>query len=196
MAEMTEITNLRQYLGLATNKHNRYKSSKWLRGWRMNPMEKELFEIPSEVWGFDLIDYQHNAPTVPVKEVILDIYKKYRTQAVRRVVVWCYPEKFTIQDIYWRKCREQILATHPNICCRCGSTENLQVDHMLPKSKYPHLMYCMENLQILCKSCNAKKGSRVEKDYLRLFSHLLRSGSADVTDIMRLLPEEYKETVI
>jgi 5-methylcytosine-specific restriction endonuclease McrA len=180
MAEMLEIGNLRQYLGLATNKHNKYKSKNWLRGWRMNKMEMQLFGITQDVYGYDLAQYLDNKPIVPVKEVILDIYRKYKTQSVRRVAVWCYPEKFTFSENYWKKCREQILASRLNICVVCGSTENLHVDHKLPKSKYPHLMYCTDNLQILCETCNLKKGTKVEKKYLTELKHLL---SLDVSEV-------------
>lgn len=45
------------------------------------------------------------------------------------------------------------------ICRLCGSTEQLEVDHIIPRSRggqsYP------SNLQTLCKRCNMSKGSRV-----------------------------------
>lgn len=43
-------------------------------------------------------------------------------------------------------------------CQACGSTEKLEVDHILPISKGGDSR--IENLQILCRSCNRKKRSR------------------------------------
>lgn len=42
-----------------------------------------------------------------------------------------------------------------HVCVRCGSTDRLEVDHILPKScGGPHIF---ENLRTLCKSCNAAR---------------------------------------
>lgn len=45
-------------------------------------------------------------------------------------------------------------------CQRCGTRENLSVDHIRPESKGGTLE--LENLQTLCRSCNSKKGVSVE----------------------------------
>ena len=44
-------------------------------------------------------------------------------------------------------------------CVYCGSTENLQIDHIIPFSKGGAT--CIENLQILCQKCNAKKSNNI-----------------------------------
>jgi 5-methylcytosine-specific restriction endonuclease McrA len=44
-------------------------------------------------------------------------------------------------------------------CNYCGSTENLQVDHIHPVSKGGKTE--LSNLQVLCRSCNASKGNKV-----------------------------------
>lgn len=45
-------------------------------------------------------------------------------------------------------------------CLKCGSQNKLTVDHIIPKSQggSNHL----ENMQILCATCNREKGSRLE----------------------------------
>jgi len=43
-------------------------------------------------------------------------------------------------------------------CNSCNSTENLSIDHIKPVSKGGKDTF--DNLQILCKSCNSRKGSR------------------------------------
>lgn len=44
------------------------------------------------------------------------------------------------------------------ICRRCGSKEELTLDHIIPISKGG--TYHPKNLQILCKRCNSKKKDR------------------------------------
>lgn len=44
-------------------------------------------------------------------------------------------------------------------CVRCGSTEDLHVDHVIPVSKGG--TNNLDNLQLLCRDCNLRKGARV-----------------------------------
>lgn len=44
-------------------------------------------------------------------------------------------------------------------CRECGCTKNLQLDHIIPFSKGGSSE--PENLQLLCKECNLKKGNRI-----------------------------------
>ncbi len=44
-------------------------------------------------------------------------------------------------------------------CRHCGTTENLCLDHIYPESLGGETT--VENLQVLCRSCNSKKGVRV-----------------------------------
>lgn len=48
-------------------------------------------------------------------------------------------------------------------CLKCGSTENLQVDHVIPLALGG--THELKNFQILCGSCNATKGARNSEDY-------------------------------
>lgn len=44
-------------------------------------------------------------------------------------------------------------------CLNCGDTNRLEVDHIIPLSKGG--LHVIENMQILCKICNTKKGVKV-----------------------------------
>jgi 5-methylcytosine-specific restriction endonuclease McrA len=43
-------------------------------------------------------------------------------------------------------------------CKHCGTSQNLTIDHIFPV--YWGGTNSMDNLQLLCKSCNSKKGTR------------------------------------
>lgn len=51
----------------------------------------------------------------------------------------------------------------------CGATPAtgavINVDHIKPRKKYPHLALEISNLQILCHDCNHGKGNWDETDW-------------------------------
>ncbi len=56
------------------------------------------------------------------------------------------------------KTRKQLMEKAGHKCPQCGSTEKLEVDHIVPISRGGNGN--VENLQILCRSCNRKKRTR------------------------------------
>ena len=58
---------------------------------------------------------------------------------------------------------KKLYKTYP-MCLACGNTEKLSIDHIVPISKGGKNDY--ENLQVLCISCNVKKGTNT-MDYRR-----------------------------
>lgn len=71
--------------------------------------------------------------------------------------------------------REAVFERDGHKCVRCGSTEHLQVDHILPQScGGPHII---ENLRTLCRSCNAGRpvaGKALDAD-LQMDGHTVKS---------------------
>ena len=71
----------------------------------------------------------------------------------------------------WQSLREQCFKLWGHRCVKCSWTPGrneqhlLHVDHIKPKSKYPHLAEDINNLQPLCHSCNTSKGNNEEIDY-------------------------------
>lgn len=55
--------------------------------------------------------------------------------------------------------RRGIFELHGNICLKCGSTERIEMDHIVPVSLGGE--NTMDNLQPLCKICNIKKGKKI-----------------------------------
>lgn len=56
----------------------------------------------------------------------------------------------------WRNLRARVLARYDK-CLRCGSREQLTVDHVVPVVTRPDKFNHESNLQTLCRSCNAWK---------------------------------------
>ncbi|MDO6719561.1 HNH endonuclease signature motif containing protein [Psychrosphaera sp. 1_MG-2023] len=61
----------------------------------------------------------------------------------------------------WLRLRTAAFEQFGNKCACCGATPDtgavLHVDHIKPRSKYPHLALELDNLQILCEACNMGK---------------------------------------
>ena len=69
----------------------------------------------------------------------------------------------------WKRVRYQAFVRYGNICMCCGISREdgavIQVDHIKPVHKYPELALDINNLQILCASCNrGKYGDDHEED--------------------------------
>lgn len=81
--------------------------------------------------------------------------------------------KKKVKDFYstreWRELRADAFIKYGRHCCLCGrGVEHgivLHVDHIKPRSKYPHLELDLDNLQILCEDCNLGKSNRYEDDW-------------------------------
>jgi hypothetical protein len=54
--------------------------------------------------------------------------------------------------------RKKIFEKHGKQCLNCGSNKSLQLDHIIPIRKGGK--NSLDNLQPLCKTCNAKKGTK------------------------------------
>lgn len=68
----------------------------------------------------------------------------------------------------WAKARKEFIKNNPPnnqgywVCKRCGKwTEDIEVDHIIPRSRAPELRFTQSNLQVLCPKCNRIKGSVV-----------------------------------
>jgi predicted restriction endonuclease len=57
-----------------------------------------------------------------------------------------------------KKIRNDVLKRYNHTCVKCGSTKNLEIDHIKPISKGGINEF--NNLQVLCKNCNLKKSNK------------------------------------
>lgn len=70
----------------------------------------------------------------------------------------------------WRSLRYQVLREQSACCACCGRSPRahgivLHVDHILPRSKFPHFALDKSNLQILCDDCNLAKSNVTFDDW-------------------------------
>jgi len=50
----------------------------------------------------------------------------------------------------------------------CEATEKLESDHILPYKRFPGLGLYLWNTCIRCRSCNAKKGTKIYFDWITI----------------------------
>lgn len=73
----------------------------------------------------------------------------------------------------WRYLRKKVFKIQGDRCLKCGKkTSRMHIDHIKPKSRYPHLEYKIDNLQVLCQDCNREKSFDKIVDY-RGSNHLI-----------------------
>jgi 5-methylcytosine-specific restriction endonuclease McrA len=82
-----------------------------------------------------------------------------------------------------RQRNRDIIAEHCGCsCCKCGSTENLEYDHINPSLKKTkqsflsvgkgELLSQIDNIQVLCRSCHKTKSTLQKKAAWQLFTSL------------------------
>lgn len=65
----------------------------------------------------------------------------------------------------WKELRFATLKRYGAICMLCKSDKNIVVDHILPRSKFPHLELDRGNTQVLCNDCNMGKSNKDYTDF-------------------------------
>jgi hypothetical protein len=80
-----------------------------------------------------------------------------------------------------KQVRERILLRDGSQCAYCGSTNNLQIDHIIPICRGGKENE--NNMQVLCRTCNLKKGKSIN-----LEPYFIKSDSPDYIYIKRDFP--------
>ena len=91
------------------------------------------------------------------------------------------------KEDYWRK---ECLERDNYTCkiCKLYDPEIIQVDHILPRKKYPKLKFKLSNLQAICPNCHERK-SRKEKyshgnnNVVNSNSDIIGAGSVVTKDV-------------
>ena len=96
--------------------------------------------------------------------------KKRKAYSVKKKDNWkvrlcAMPSKQFYRTKTWFKLRRRVLEEYGYRCMLCGSLDDIQVDHIRPRSREPHLSLEFSNLQVLCKDCNREKSNIHAEDY-------------------------------
>lgn len=79
------------------------------------------------------------------------------------------PQGDFYDSMLWKELRYEVLKERGRRCECCGEGPEqgatIQVDHIKPRSRYPHLELEKSNLQVLCLRCNHGKSNRDETDW-------------------------------
>jgi 5-methylcytosine-specific restriction endonuclease McrA len=63
----------------------------------------------------------------------------------------------------WKLLRAQVIQEQGTACADCGrritDVEDITVDHKHPRSKHPELALSSDNLRVVCRRCNSRKGA-------------------------------------
>lgn len=82
-----------------------------------------------------------------------------------------YDQKFAKENSIGRKYYNLIMGNAKGRCPICGGGKLKNLDHFLPKSKYPLLCVTPINLIPTCRDCNMEKGAEVSDDYYAIPFH-------------------------
>jgi hypothetical protein len=70
------------------------------------------------------------------------------------------PTLFDVRPKIPEEMRAAVFERDNHRCQKCGRTEDLTLDHIIPWSKcYRHEI---NNLRVLCRSCNSRRGDQME----------------------------------
>lgn len=71
---------------------------------------------------------------------------------------------YTDDRVSWET-RQLVFLAYGRKCLACGSTRNIEIDHVVPRSWGGGNEF--SNLQPLCKICNSRKSNKSARDYRR-----------------------------
>lgn len=97
------------------------------------------------------------------KRILKIIYKNKLSKLNNNqiAIVFKAQSKDFLNSNEWRNLRQAALKKYGCKCFICGSSTNINVDHILPRKFYPELALDIKNLQPLCAKCNKAKGNKV-----------------------------------
>ena len=108
----------------------------------------------------DMCELENGQPTLYWKshdfDICLDCLRKLYFRNVAELSN--EPQVAISRIVVTEELRNRIFKRDDYQCKKCGTTENLSIDHIMPFSKGG--ITEESNLQTLCRSCNSRKGAR------------------------------------
>lgn len=106
-----------------------------------------------------LINEAGNHLDIDVCDDIIDLLTKYKDGKIKK-----YGDLISLNKKYVSKIKRGIIfKTHGNKCLCCGKSGDIGIDHIIPIAHGGDNN--IDNLQILCRYCNSKKGKHNIIDY-------------------------------
>lgn len=178
---MSCIINIGDYITLKPADKNSYSlksefygvltflSNPWIHNSRIlfSDIESDLLYIDTSMTNIiEFTNYVKNMnDKIEIKQIKEKLLRKKRKQDLEKIALQelmdegdIFPEANKrppipkeVVDAVWRR--------DGGKCVYCGSTENLQLDHIIPFSKGGATT--VENLQLLCQKCNLQKSNKI-----------------------------------
>ena len=109
------------------------------------------------------------------KECVPHKIEKYSSPEVEedenKLLLKVYSDKFSKKNTVGRKYYDKIMNNAGGICPICGCSAPTQLDHYLPKSKYPLLVVESSNLVPICMACNYNKRTYMGEKFSEMLIH-------------------------
>jgi 5-methylcytosine-specific restriction endonuclease McrA len=90
-----------------------------------------------------------------IEAEVLVLAAKRQRDIEERMAFYSSPE--------WKLLRAQVIQEQGTTCSDCGrritNVEDITVDHKRPRSKHPDLALSSDNLRVVCRQCNSRKGA-------------------------------------
>ena len=117
-------------------------------------------ETVNKLRQIGLIDTDFMYTVIKIADYQYSLYREHNTDKLIRGRASLYTSKPRVRKLVYDK--------YGGCCLCCGSDNELQIDHVIPVSMGGENK--IDNLQLLCKSCNVKKGIR-STDYRNIDNH-------------------------
>lgn len=112
------------------------------------------------------------------------VERKAVTQLVKRLSPGFATSPEFLESFAWRRLRLEALKLHGAACQCCGASAKtgavMNVDHIKPRKKFPHLALDLDNLQVLCAACNHGKGNWDQTDWRPTGEEVIESETKEL----------------
>lgn len=98
--------------------------------------------------------YEHSMADIDEALTFLEYYKPEIPHAQRKLIRY----ELTLQ---YKTLFKALIERDGKQCGGCGTTERLNIDHIMPVSRGG--TNDLDNLRLLCRPCNSKKSNKIEK---------------------------------